>query len=64
MRNVRYFSLSDVESLSDLGEKYEYGPLRGGMESGRRHKMGFFCVDSKVNLGDSSCRKILENVGL
>ena len=29
--------------------------LRGGMESGRRHKMGFFCVDSKVNLGDSSC---------
>lgn len=55
MRNVRYFSLSDVESLSDLGEKYEYGPLRGGMESGRRHKMGFFCVDSKVNLGDSSC---------
>ena len=29
MRNVRYFSFSDVESLSDLGEKYEYGPFAG-----------------------------------
>jgi hypothetical protein len=43
---VWYFTLSGVDSLNDLEKKsVNMDPLAGGMENGRSHKRGFFCVD-------------------